>query len=109
MSINELAHMIMDIAAKPLSLKHIPGPLGVRGRNSDNELIGKMLGWKPSRPLREGLEITYRWIEAQVSLAEGRNAAQSSRIAGKPVSRSQDTRLFTNRTNRNRALSFAGR
>jgi GDP-D-mannose 3', 5'-epimerase len=72
-SINELARMIMDVAGKALGIRHIPGPLGVRGRNSDNELIGKMLGWKPNQPLREGLEITYRWIEAQVTLAEGRN------------------------------------
>lgn len=72
-SINELARMIMDIGGKALGIKHIPGPLGVRGRNSDNELIGKMLGWKPKQPLREGLEITYRWIEAQVTMAEGRN------------------------------------
>lgn len=72
-SINQLAGMIMDIAGKTLSLKHIPGPLGVRGRNSDNGLIGKMLGWKPSQPLKAGLEATYRWIEAQVNLAEGSN------------------------------------
>src|SRR5262245_6432318 len=72
-SINELARMIMDIAGKKLSVTHVPGPLGVRGRNSDNDLIGKMLGWKPQGPLREGLEITYRWIEIQVGLVEGRN------------------------------------
>ena len=77
-SINELASMIMDIAGKTLSVKHIPGPLGVRGRNSDNELIGKMLGWKPQRPLREGLETTYRWIETQVSQVEGRNIARAA-------------------------------
>jgi nucleoside-diphosphate-sugar epimerase len=72
-SIGKLARMIMDIAGKTLALEHIPGPLGVRGRNSDNDLIGKMLGWKPHRPLKEGLEVTYRWIESQVRLAEGRN------------------------------------
>jgi nucleoside-diphosphate-sugar epimerase len=72
-SINELASLIMEVAGKRLSVKHIPGPLGVRGRNSDNALIGNMLGWKPQSPLREGLEITYRWIEIQVGLVEGRN------------------------------------
>jgi GDP-D-mannose 3',5'-epimerase len=46
--------------------KHIPGPLGVRGRNSDNRLIGQKLGWKPSATLRSGLEKTYEWIERQV-------------------------------------------
>ena len=52
-SINQLAGIITDIAGKTLSLKHIPGPLGVRGRNSHNELIGKMLGWKPSGRLEK--------------------------------------------------------
>jgi nucleoside-diphosphate-sugar epimerase len=72
-SIGKLARMIIDIAGKTLGLEHIPGPLGVRGRNSDNELIGKILGWRPHRPLKEGLEVTYRWIESQVRLSEGRN------------------------------------
>src|SRR5262249_48563211 len=52
-SINALAHMIMDIAGKRLTLEHIPGPLGVRGRNSHNELIERMLSWKPTAPLRD--------------------------------------------------------
>ncbi len=65
-TINQLAQMIMDIAGKKLSIKHIPGPLGVRGRNSDNRLIYKKLKWKPKMPLRKGLEITYKWIEDQV-------------------------------------------
>ncbi len=65
-SINQFAHIIMDIAGKELSIRHIPGPLGVRGRNSDNRLISKELGWSPTLPLREGLERTYRWIDDQV-------------------------------------------
>jgi GDP-D-mannose 3',5'-epimerase len=73
-TINDLAMMAMEIAGKKLRLKHIPGPTGVRGRNSDNELIGRSLGWTPSRPLREGIEKTYAWIEAQVR-------AQALRIA----------------------------
>jgi len=66
-TINQLAEMTMQIAGKKISVKHIPGPLGVRGRNSDNTLIGEKLGWKPSRPLRDGLTETYRWIEKQVA------------------------------------------
>jgi nucleoside-diphosphate-sugar epimerase len=77
-SINELARMIMEIAGKSLSVKHIPGPLGVRGRNSHNELIGRVLGWKPQKPLREGLEITYRWIETQVNQTKGRNIRRAA-------------------------------
>jgi GDP-D-mannose 3', 5'-epimerase len=65
-SINRLAEMIMEIAGKKLTIKHIPGPLGVRGRNSDNKMIRERLGWAPERPLREGLEKTYAWIAKQV-------------------------------------------
>jgi GDP-D-mannose 3', 5'-epimerase len=65
-SINQLADMAMGIAGKTLRKHHIPGPTGVRGRNSDNQLIRKVLDWEPSKPLRAGLEQTYRWIENQV-------------------------------------------
>src|ERR1041385_1078565 len=66
-TINGMAQTIMEIAGKKLSLKHISGPLGVRGRNSDNRLIREKLGWAPSQPLIQGIEETYRWIERQVS------------------------------------------
>ncbi len=69
-SINQFARMIMEIADKPLTIEHIAGPLGVRGRNSDNRLIRARLGWEPSRPLREGLAATYTWIAGQVAAAE---------------------------------------
>ena len=65
-SINQLAEMIMEIAGKKLSIKHISGPLGVEGRNSHNELIYKKLGWRPSMSLKEGLKLTYPWIKGQV-------------------------------------------
>jgi GDP-D-mannose 3',5'-epimerase len=68
-SINRLAKLVMGIAGKPLSIRHVPGPLGVRGRNSDNRLIHERLGWAPSRPLEEGLATTYAWIAAQVAAA----------------------------------------
>jgi GDP-D-mannose 3',5'-epimerase len=66
-TIDQLAQMIMRIAGKIITIKHIPGPLGVRGRNSDNRRIAGVLGWKPSRPLYEGLERTYQWIREQVT------------------------------------------
>jgi nucleoside-diphosphate-sugar epimerase len=69
-SINQLAELVMDIAGKKLSIRHIKGPLGVRGRNSDNHLIAEKLGWKPSRPLREGMEKTYAWILGRVKAAQ---------------------------------------
>jgi GDP-D-mannose 3',5'-epimerase len=68
-TINQLAELAMDVAGKQMSLRHIPGPLGVRGRNSDNRLIEEKLGWKPSRPLREGIAKTYSWIYEQVKKA----------------------------------------
>lgn len=68
-TINRLAELVMAIAGKKLSIRHVPGPLGVRGRNSDNRLISDKLGWRPLRPLREGLETTYAWIAQQVRAA----------------------------------------
>jgi len=75
-SINGLAHLVMGLANKHVGIKHIKGPLGVRGRSSDNTLIQSKLGWCPSWPLSRGLEMTYRWIDQQVknkgSVAGGR-------------------------------------
>jgi len=67
-SINHLAEMIMHIADKKLNIKHIDGPLGVRGRSSDNTLIRQKLGWEPTQKLAVGLEKTYTWIKDQVTL-----------------------------------------
>ena len=65
-SINGLATMIMGIARKKLTVRHVPGPLGVRGRNSDNTLIEKSLNWRPRQPLVEGIKKTYEWINGRV-------------------------------------------
>lgn len=65
-SINQFAEMIMALAGKKLAVRHIEGPTGVRGRNSDNALIEEKLGWKPQMPLREGLSKTYDWVAEQV-------------------------------------------
>ena len=66
-TINQLVDMVSDIAGKRLDKHHVPGPLGVRGRNSDNRLIRERLQWAPSQSLRAGLERTYAWIESQVT------------------------------------------
>jgi len=66
-TINQLAEIAISLSGKTLSLRHVSGPLGVRGRNSDNRLISEKLAWKPSRPLREGLQRTYEWVSAQVA------------------------------------------
>ena len=73
-TINELAEIIMDVAGKRVRVKHIPGPLGVRGRNSDNHLIREKLGWQPELPLRDGLVTTYAWIAQQVAQSMGLSA-----------------------------------
>ncbi len=73
-TINDLARIVMDVAAKPLAIRHIPGPQGVRGRNSHNDLIREKLGWEPRLTLRDGIARTYPWIARQVEAARGRNA-----------------------------------
>lgn len=67
-SINDLAAMVMRIAGKNQSIEHIPGPVGVRGRNSDNRLIKRMLDWEPSESLEDGIRKTYSWIAKEVAL-----------------------------------------
>jgi GDP-D-mannose 3', 5'-epimerase len=67
-TINQLAELVMDVAGKELGIHHIKGPLGVRGRNSDNKLIFEKLSWRPNRPLREGLQKTYAWVANQVEM-----------------------------------------
>ncbi len=66
-SINDLARMAADIAGKKITIRNIPGPLGVRGRSSENSLIQEKLGWRPRQSLRVGMEKTYAWVEAQVA------------------------------------------
>ena len=65
-TINQLAEIIMEIAGKNLKLNHISGPLGVRGRNSDNRLILEKLDWEPTQSLKDGLKPTYAWIQNQI-------------------------------------------
>src|SRR5260221_7353205 len=65
-TLNQLAGMVMQVAGKKLKIKHIKGPLGVRGRTSDNKLIKKKLGWAPKQPLRVGIAKTYEWVSQQV-------------------------------------------
>jgi GDP-D-mannose 3',5'-epimerase len=65
-TINQLAQLIIQHSGKSVHINNIPGPLGVRGRNSDNKLIKERLGWAPSQPLYEGLNKTYEWINKQI-------------------------------------------
>mgnify|MGYP003124774024 FL=1 len=69
-SINNLANMIINLSGKDIEIDNVPGPEGVRGRNSDNRLIKKCLDWEPSQPLIEGIKKTYAWISEQVNNVE---------------------------------------
>jgi GDP-D-mannose 3',5'-epimerase len=70
-TINELAQMVARIAGIDITIKHIEGPQGVRGRNSDNTRLREVLKWEPQLTLEEGLQHAYTWIEQQVSLKLG--------------------------------------
>lgn len=63
---NDFAKLAMSFAGKDLPLKHIPGPMGVRGRNSDNTMIKAKLGWAPSISIKDGLKLTYEWIKGEI-------------------------------------------
>jgi nucleoside-diphosphate-sugar epimerase len=65
-TINQLADIVCGVAGVTLGRRHVPGPQGVRGRNSDNTRLRQVLGWEPRISLEEGLRRTYEWIEAQV-------------------------------------------
>ena len=69
-SMNEMMALALSFEGKKTPVKHIPGPEGVRGRNSDNKLIKEKLGWHPSLKLADGLKITYMWIKEQVEKEE---------------------------------------
>ena len=69
-TINQLVSIVSEISNKKVEVKHIPGPLGVRGRNSDNTLIKEKLHWAPSQSLRDGLLPTYEWIHKQIDAKE---------------------------------------
>jgi len=73
-SINQLADIVADIAGVEIEKKHVPGPQGVRGRNSDNTRLRQVLGWEPQISLEDGLKRTYQWIEQQVKSKEAAKA-----------------------------------
>jgi GDP-D-mannose 3', 5'-epimerase len=82
-TINELIDLVSDVAGKKLAKRHdLSKPQGVRGRNSDNTLLNRVLGWEPTIQLEEGLKITYRWIESEL-----RKAGRLSSVAAEHASR----------------------
>jgi GDP-D-mannose 3', 5'-epimerase len=73
--------MIAGIAGMAIRKRHVVGPQGVRGRNSDNSRLRAVLGWEPEVPLERGLALTYAWIESQVLAAVAREHAQGRHSA----------------------------
>jgi nucleoside-diphosphate-sugar epimerase len=88
-TINQLVDLVTAIAGKTLTARHnLSGPQGVRGRNSDNTQLRRLLGWEPRVTLREGLRPTYRWIESELA-KKGRIATRARPVAypmAQPVS-----------------------
>ena len=80
-TINQLADIISDIAGFEINKKHIDGPMGVRGRNSDNTKLREVLDWEPAVSLEEGLAETYQWIEQQVKEKHSLNGKQTAHTA----------------------------
>jgi nucleoside-diphosphate-sugar epimerase len=67
-SINDLAKMVIKISGKTLTIRNVESnALGVRGRNSNNELVEKVTGWRPTKPLEEGMVQLYNWVELEVN------------------------------------------
>merc|ERR1739844_798009 len=77
----EFAKIAMSYENKNLPIKHIDGPMGVRGRNSNNVLIQEKLGWQPSIKIEEGLKKTYFWIKGEIEreASEGKNTSDFSK------------------------------
>lgn len=73
--INDLAQMAIDISEKDISIKNISGPVGVRGRNSDNKLYKEKIGWEPSQSLVDGMKKTYTWINQQIQYEKNLSTA----------------------------------
>lgn len=74
---NGLLKMACSFGDRKVTFKHIPGPEGVRGRNSNNDLIKKVLGWTPPTPLKQGLRKTYNWIKAQIDKERAAGSTQN--------------------------------
>jgi GDP-D-mannose 3', 5'-epimerase len=90
---NSLAKMTMGIAGKDLPIKNIPGPEGVRGRNSDNTMIKAKLGWAPSISIKDGFKVTHAWIQSQIDkeAAAGKTGNYGTSEVVKQVTDTLDT------------------
>jgi GDP-D-mannose 3',5'-epimerase len=94
-TMNDMAHLVMSIANKQVPIKHIPGPEGVRGRNSDNTLIKQVLGWAPSISLKDGLTRLYPWIKQQIDNDKAHGVDIAQYASSKVVQAAAPTDLGT--------------
>merc|ERR1719384_1748348 len=90
-SMNDFAKIALSFENKVMPIKHIPGPQGVRGRNSDNTLIRETLGWEPLTPIEDGLKTTYFWIKEQVDKEKAAGVDISIYAASKLVVQSVES------------------
>lgn len=81
-SINRLVEIVSSIAGKEIAIRHIDGPVGVRGRRSNNELMEQAIGWRPSVSLQQGLDKTYLWIASQIRHDNGVPSPEAMGSAG---------------------------
>jgi len=88
-SMNDMAKLIMSFENKDLSIRHIPGPEGVRGRNSDNTLIREKLGWAPGISLKDGLQRLYKWLKVEI---------EKDKQNGQDISIYASSKIVVNRT-----------
>jgi len=88
-SMNDMAKLIMAFENKDLSIRHIPGPEGVRGRNSDNTLIREKLGWAPGISLKDGLQRLYKWLKVEI---------EKDKQNGQDISIYASSKIVVNRT-----------
>ena len=80
-TINELADIVANAAGISITKKHVDGPQGVRGRNSDNTRLRKVLGWEPQTSLEDGLANTYQWIEGEVARSLGKEVEDTAAVS----------------------------
>merc|ERR1712176_1338484 len=90
-TMNEFAKICMSFENKNLPIKHIPGPQGVRGRNSDNTMIKEKLGWEPKISVRDGLRKTYFWIKEEIEKDRARGIDVSLYASSKVVIQTLDS------------------
>jgi len=88
-SMNDMAKLVMKISGKSIPIRHIPGPEGVRGRNSDNTLIKEKLGWAPSITLEQGLIRLHKWLKAEI---------EKEKANGVDISIYANSKVVVNRT-----------